>query len=193
MSTGKSDRRMTLLNGVIELLATRGLAGVTHRAVDVVSGLPQGSTSYYFPKKAQFLIAASELLAEFLEKDCEDLQVGFAETAAKNGLDAAVNYVADELVTYTDESRNLFLARMELTLAAARSDELHGIGDKLTAAARRPIAFFLKLISDSEEVPIETCAGLIDGITLMYATGQGPKPTTDQVAAVFRSILQTTD
>jgi hypothetical protein len=30
---------------------------------------------------------------------------------------------------------------------------------------------------------------LIDGITLMYATGQGPKPTTDQIAAVFRSIL----
>jgi hypothetical protein len=60
----------------------------------------------------------------------------------------------------------------------------------LTAAARRPIEFFLKLISDGRaDVPIETCAGLIDGITLMYATGQGPKPTTDQIAAVFRSIL----
>ncbi len=194
MSTAKIDRRMIMLNGIIELLATRGLAGVTHRAVDEISGLPQGSTSYYFPRKAQLLIAASEQLAELLEKDCEELQVGFAETAAKIGLDAAVNYVADELVSYTDESRNLFLARMELTLAAARSDELSGIGEKLTAAARRPIAFFLKLISASEkEVPIETCAGLIDGITLMYATGQGPKPTTDQVAAVFRSIMQTSD
>jgi hypothetical protein len=89
---------------------------------------------------------------------------------------------------------NLFLARIELTMAAARRADLAGVGEQLTAAARRPIAFFLKLIADGgaearADVPIETCAGLIDGIGLMHATGQGPKPTTDQVAAVFRSIL----
>eukprot|EP00903_Cladosiphon_okamuranus_P002055 g2053.t1 len=134
--------------------------------------------------------AAAEHLAALLEKDCDDLQVGFAETAARDGLDAAVAYVADELVSYTDASRHLFLARMELTMAAARRPELSGVGELLSAAARRPIAFFLKLIADGrKDVPIETCAGLIDGISLMYATGQGPKPTTDQVASVFRSVL----
>lgn len=183
-------RRAAILNGVIELLATRGLEGVTHRAVDQVAGLPQGSSSYYFPRKAPLLIAASQHLAEMLEKDCDELQVGFAETAAKQGLEAAVGYVAKELVTYADSSRNLFLARMELTMAAARRDDLADVGAQLTAAARRPIEFFLELISDGRaDVPIETCAGLIDGITLMYATGQGPKPTTDQIAAVFRSII----
>jgi len=186
----KPARREAILNGVIELLAAWGLEGVTHRAVDAVAGLPQGSSSYYFPRKALLLTAASRHLAALLEKDCDALQVGFAETAAKHGLDAAIDYVAEELVTYTDESRHLFLARMELTMAAARRDDLADVGEQLTAAARRPIAFFLTLISDGRaDVPIETCAGLIDGISLMYATGQGPKPTTDQVAAVFRSIL----
>ncbi|WP_020592795.1 TetR/AcrR family transcriptional regulator [Kiloniella laminariae] len=186
----KVARRESILNSVIELLAVRGLEGVTHRAVDEIAKLPQGSTTYYFPKKALLLIAASQHLAELLEKDCDELQVGFAEKAAKCGLCAAVEYVAEELVTYTDASRHLFLARMELTMAAARREELADVGEKLTAAARRPIEFFLKLISEGrEDVPIETCAGLIDGITLMYATGQGPKPTTDQVATVFRSIL----
>ncbi|MBN9668991.1 TetR/AcrR family transcriptional regulator [Roseibium aggregatum] len=190
MSTKKAERREAILDGVIDLLAQRGLEGVTHRATDEIAGLPQGSTSYYFSKKAELLSAACEHLAALLEKDCEDLQVGFAEKAAREGMDAAVAYVADELVTYTESSRHLFLARMELTLAASRREDLSGAGERLTAAARRPIAFFLKLIAGGgADVPIETCAGLIDGISLMYATGQGPKPTTDQVAAVFRSIL----
>lgn len=186
----KPSRREAILTAVIELLATRGLDGVTHRAVDEAAGLPQGSSTYYFPKKASLLTAAAQHLATLLEKDCEALQVGFAQRAAQQGLEAAVAYVAEEVVAYADESRQLFLARIELTLAAARRDDLAGVGAQLTAAARRPIAFFLRLISDgSTEVPIETCAGLIDGIALMHATGQGPKPTTDQIAAVFRSIL----
>ena len=190
MSNKKTERRDSILTGVVTLLADKGLEGVTHRAVDDVAGLPQGSTSYYFPKKAALLSAAAEHLAELLEKDCDELQVGFAEQAAENGLDAAVAFVAEEMVSYTDASRHLFLARLELTMAAARREDLKGVGDQLNAAARRPIAFFLRLIADGrEDVPIETCAGLIDGISLMYATGQGPKPTTDQVASVFRSIL----
>jgi TetR/AcrR family transcriptional regulator, regulator of biofilm formation and stress response len=75
-------------------------------------------------------------------------------------------------------------------MASARRDDLAGVGNQLTTAARRPIEFFVKLISSgTADVPIETCAALIDGITLMYATGQAPKPTTDQVSAVLRAIL----
>jgi DNA-binding transcriptional regulator YbjK len=186
----RQARRHIILDAAIELLATRGLEGVTHRAIDEFAGLPQGSSTYYFPKKVGLLIAAADRLAELLEKDCDDIQVGFAQTAARLGMDAAIAYVAQELGAYADKSRHLFLARMELTLAAARRDDLAGVGAQLTAAARRPIEFFLKLISNGRaDVPIETCAGLIDGITLMYATGQGPKPTTEQVAAIFRAVL----
>jgi len=186
----KGERRENILAGVIELLALRGMEGVTHRAVDEASGLPQGSTTYYYPKKVALLIAAAEHLARLLEKNCDELQVGFAQRAATQGMDSAVAYVARELVTYADDAKHLFLARMELTLASARREDLAGVGAQLTAAARRPIEFFLRLISEGKsDVPIETCAGLIDGITLMYATGQGPKPTTKQVAAVFRAIL----
>lgn len=190
MSTPKPDRREVLLNAVIGLLATRGLEGVTHRAVDEAAGLPQGSSTYYFPKKTALLSAAARHLSALLEKDCEALQVGFAETAAKQGMEAAIDYVAEEVVAYADDARDLFLARIELTLAAARRDDLAGIGEQLTAAARRPIAFFLRLIAKGRnDVPIETCAGLIDGIGLMHATGQGPKPTSEQIAAVVRSVL----
>lgn len=198
MSTSKADRkpdrgpdrRETILNAVIELLASRGLEGVTHRAVDEAAGLPQGSSTYYFPKKAALLTAAAAQLATILEADCDELQVGFAERVATQGMDAAVDYVAQEVIAYAEDSRRLFLARMELTLAAARRDDLAGVGEQLTAAARRPIAFFLRLISNGKaDAAIETCAGLVDGIALMHATGQGPKPTAKQIAAALRSIL----
>lgn len=186
----RPDRRETILNAVIELLASRGLEGVTHRAVDEVARLPQGSSTYYFPKKAALLQAAATQLATLLEEECDELQVGFAERVATQGMEAAVNYVAEEVIAYAEDSRQLFLARIELTLAAARRDDLAGVGEQLTAAARRPIAFFLRLISDGRaDVAIDTCAGLVDGIALMHATGQGPKPTAEQIAAVVRSIL----
>lgn len=185
-----SQRRTEILNVAVRLIATHGLEGMTHRAVDKAAGLPPGSSSYYFPKKTLLLIATANHLAELLEKDCDELQVGFADKASKHGLDAAIEYVAEELVTYADNSKDLFLARMELTIASARREDLSEVGDLLTSAARCPIEFFLELISEGrKDIPIETCAGLIDGITLIYATGQGPKPTTDQIKAVFHSIL----
>ena len=185
-----SVRRDAILDGVIELLATRGMDGVTHRAVDAVAGLPQGSTTYYFPKKMGLLVAAAAHLATLLGKDCDALQVGFADKAAEEGVAAAIDYVGHEVVTYADSARHLFLARIELTMASARHDELAGVGDQLTAAARRPIAFFFKLMSNGRaDMPVETCAGLIDGITLMHVTGQGPKPTADQIKAVFNAFL----
>lgn len=184
------DRKTQILDATILLLAEQGLDGVTHRAVDQSAGLPQGSTSYYFSKKLPLLLAASEHLAGILEKDCDELQVAFSDLVAKEGMDAAVRFVADELVSFTDTSRHLFLARVELTLASARREDMAEVAARLTSAARRPLVFFLELISEQKsEGAVETCAGLIDGISLMYATGQGPKPTVDQISAVVRSVL----
>ncbi len=64
----KPERRELILETVIKLLSARGLEGVTHRAVDESAGLPQGSSSYYYPKKAGMLVAASEHLAALLER-----------------------------------------------------------------------------------------------------------------------------
>lgn len=190
----RADRRETILDAAVALLAEHGQGGLTHRATDARARLPQGSTSYYYPKKIALLLAAADHLALQLAADCDDLQVGFADRTARQGIDAAVTYVAEEMASYADSARPLFLARIELTLAAARDPALAAIGPRLTEAARRPIAFFLALISEGRtdaptKADIETCAALIDGITLMHVTGQGPKPTADQVRAVFAALL----
>ena len=189
MSRDKSVRRSAMLDAVITLIAEHGLAGVTHRATDSAAGLPQGSSNYYFPKKSDLLRAAADHLAHELEKDCDGLQIGFAETAATRGVDAAIDYFARGLIETTDQTRHLLLARIELTMAAARRDELADVGDLLSAAARRPIEFFISLVFRGKSAfPLATCVALIDGISLMYAIGQGPQPTTEQVTAVLRSL-----
>lgn len=43
-----ADRRTTVADAALQVLADRGLRGLTHRAVDVAAGLPQGSTSNVF-------------------------------------------------------------------------------------------------------------------------------------------------
>ncbi|WP_090061997.1 TetR/AcrR family transcriptional regulator [Celeribacter neptunius] len=185
----KQQRRTAILDATITQLARAGLDGVTHRAVDLAAGLPQGSTSYYFAKKAALLTAAAEHLGDLLGKDCDALQLGFAEHVARDGMEAGIAFVGEEVVSYAETAQDLYLARIELTLASARREELAGVGDMLTRAARRPIEFFLELVAkQSSPEKIDTCAGLVDGIMLMYVTGQGPKPTQDQLRAVFQAL-----
>ena len=190
MAIQKADWREAILDSVIELLAQKGMAGVTHRATDAAADLPQGSTTYYFPRKTALLRAAAERLAHRLEEECSALQINFADVVAKRGVEAAIEYVAGELTASADETRHLLLARIELTLAASRDAALGDVGRALSAAAQRPIEFFVSLISEGRsDVPVETCVGLIDGISLMYATGQGPQPTTRQVSSVLRALV----
>ena len=189
MSIQVKDRRTAILDAVIQLLATKGLSGVTHRAADMQAGLPQGSTTYYFPKKTALLREAAAHLAQELEKDCDDLQIAFADVAAKQGMAAAIDLAAQGLLASADKGKELLLARIELTLAAARDEDLSDVGERLSVAARRPIEFFVNLVTGGQNtVPMETCVGLIDGVALMYVTGQGPKPTVAQVSTVLRSL-----
>ena len=187
--TSKDTRKPLLHAAVIDLLAREGLKGVTHRAVDTAAGLPQGTASYHYPRKSALLLAAAEHLEALLSADCAEMQIGFAREVSRDGLEAGLAFVGAEVLRYTDGARAHYLARLELTLAGRRDPALEGIGDRLSAATRRPIVFFLELnFNESSPAQVETCAGLIDGIMLMHATGQGPQPTAGQIRAVFRAL-----
>ncbi|WP_306363790.1 TetR/AcrR family transcriptional regulator [Nocardia sp. CC227C] len=51
------DRRTRIVDSAIELIATRGLRALTHRALDTALDLPAGSTSYYFRTKRALIEA----------------------------------------------------------------------------------------------------------------------------------------
>ena len=56
------ERRTAIADAAIRLVATRGVRGLTHRAVDAELGLPAGSTSYYLRTRQALLAACVERL-----------------------------------------------------------------------------------------------------------------------------------
>ena len=55
MATTFSTRERVLLAAAVRVLATGGLRGLTHRAVDSEAGLPQGSCSAYMRTRLALL------------------------------------------------------------------------------------------------------------------------------------------
>lgn len=59
-----SARRQQVSDAAVEVLAAGGLRALTHRAVDVQAGLPQGSTSNIFRTRAALVTGVIDRLAE---------------------------------------------------------------------------------------------------------------------------------
>ena len=189
MSTDGADRRSAILDAAIDLLATKGLPGVTHRSVDEAAGLPEGSCSYYFGKKTALLIAAAERLGDRIEQSCAEARRHFADLVAEGKLKEATAFMAQDLVDDADDGKILLLARFELSFAGLRTPELKPAADRLESAARAPVAFVMKLLTKTaREEDVDACMGVIDGLALRYATGQAPRPTVRQISRLLRSI-----
>ncbi|MFI6938279.1 TetR/AcrR family transcriptional regulator [Streptomyces sp. NPDC050418] len=58
------ERRDRLRDAAIEVLAESGSRGLTHRAVDAVAEVPQGTTKNYFPTREALLRAVMERIVE---------------------------------------------------------------------------------------------------------------------------------
>jgi len=109
----RADRRNTIAAGALTVLSQRGSHGLTHRAVDVAAGLPQGSTSYYFNARADLLVAASDALFE-LDK---------AEFLALHDEQGALDVEGLLSSWLSPLARDRLLARLELFLEAARNPD----------------------------------------------------------------------
>ena len=59
-----TTRHEAILDAAIETLGTRGMRGLTHRAVDEAAGLPQGSTSNLFRSREALLDGIAGRFAE---------------------------------------------------------------------------------------------------------------------------------
>ncbi|WP_214318316.1 TetR/AcrR family transcriptional regulator [Nonomuraea sediminis] len=118
------SRRQEIADAAISLLAAEGMRGLTHRAVDRVAGLAEGSTSYYFRTRQSLLQAAVERLAEHTTADLTALR---ARVEAEPGRDGQVEAVAEVLGEWLTTTRDRQLARYELSLEATRRPELRRV------------------------------------------------------------------
>lgn len=109
-------RRRALTDAAIELLASSGVHGLTHRAVEKQAGLPPGTASNYFRSREALLVAAAERVAELHHADT-GRAVG-QRPATLAGL------LTESLLTAATTLRDRYLAIFELQLEAARRPPL---------------------------------------------------------------------
>jgi DNA-binding transcriptional regulator YbjK len=113
------ERRTEILDGALRVLAEQGMRGLTHRAVDAVAGIPQGSTSYYFRSRSALVMGCVERMLEL------DLAIEApAVCAVRDDHRALVGVLVDTAVSLVTTQRYRTLARYELSLAAMRDPEL---------------------------------------------------------------------
>ncbi|MEU6715986.1 TetR family transcriptional regulator [Nonomuraea sp. NPDC046802] len=108
-------RRQALADTAIELLASSGVHGLTHRAVEKAANLPPGTASNYFRSREALLVAAAERVAELHHADT-DLAIEQPATL--------VDLLTESLLTAATTLRNRYLAVFELQMEAARRPAL---------------------------------------------------------------------
>jgi len=119
-SRQRAERRAAIIDAAVQIIATRGLGAVTHRAVAREAKVPLAATTYYFASKEEILREALESLSA-----AEVERLGkLAEEIAKLGSREAGGALAKALVPDPDQAPRAWLAQFEIYLEAARNPAL---------------------------------------------------------------------
>lgn len=114
------SRRRALTDAAIELLASSGVHGLTHRAVEKRAGLPPGTASNYFRSREALLVAAAERIVELHHADTD--RINREHQAARNV--ELAELLTRSLLTAATTARDRYLAIFELQLEAVRRPAL---------------------------------------------------------------------
>jgi TetR/AcrR family transcriptional regulator, regulator of biofilm formation and stress response len=117
-------RRQALLGAAIRVVATSGVAALTHREIARVARLPLAATTYYFESKSALVVATFESVTQ---KRIAELDAAAAAMPAKLAIATAARVWAETLARRMRDERGLVLAEFELHLEAARAPELRAI------------------------------------------------------------------
>lgn len=175
------DRRAAIADAAIHLVATRGLRGLTHRAVDAEAGLPPGSTSYYLRTRDALLMACVKRMLDRnlaardelpADVDPEDLLVG----AVMN----LVRHRHDDLV-----------ARYELSLEASRRPALRATVTEAGRQLRDGLGELLTALGiDDAEALAWPVAAIMDGLMYDRVAGAGTSQSPAEFEAGVRRTLR---
>ena len=112
-----AGRRQTIIDAATRVIAEAGLAGLTHRRVAEVAGVPVGSTTYYFKDLDELREAA---LADAARGSIEGLDEWAQKLSATPDLPGTLARLTVEYLTDNDRYR----ACNELYTAASHRPEL---------------------------------------------------------------------
>lgn len=182
------ERRRSLLDGAIRVLARQGARGLTHRAVDEEADVPVGTASNYFRSRDALVREIFDRIDERLRPDPE-VHATLAKRTPSKKLFA--EYVRDIVARLTAE-RDVTLALFELRLESTRNPEVAArVGKWLHAGFAADVAFntAARLPGGAKEIALFHYA--IDGLLLDRLTlSLDPTTSTDDVVdALVEGLL----
>lgn len=188
MTTPRGPRVAQIGDAAIELLAARGMRGLTHRAVDEAAGLPPGTTSNYARTRAALIELALNRMGELEAAEIGALMASGAPADLRGYAELTARIITHSVTT----TRRRMLARYELALEATRRPELRAAYDQagrmyreqaaaLLAAAgsRDPGRHARLLVTWAEGVMFDTIAG----------AGGDPPPTPGELRTTMAELL----
>lgn len=117
---GNPERRATLVDAGITVLAREGARGLTFRAVDTEAGVPTGTASNYFTSRDDLLRQIDARLHLRLAPDPEALEALLRGPRDRSLVTALMR----DLMDRATRDRNGHLALLEMRLEATRRPEL---------------------------------------------------------------------
>ncbi|MFG2675277.1 TetR/AcrR family transcriptional regulator [Streptomyces sp. NPDC048445] len=201
--TTGSARADLITDAALDLLAERGMRGLTHRAVDERAGLPQGSTSNYARTRQSLLEATVRRLAE---REARVLAPGelpapgpsaspgpAPDLSAPAGQDALIAGLALALHRYLSRHPELLVCRYELALEATRRPELRAFFDATGRQFREPLVALMAAAGSPE--PERHALSLVawcEGLMFSCAAGSYSRsvPSEAELRTGFRELLR---
>lgn len=183
-----SPRRRVLLDAALQVLATQGLRGLTHRAVDRQAGLPEGSCSAYLRTRKALLTALTEYVAAGLAADVAGLAGDLGCLPEDpDDLGPHVELIAGLFLGWLDHPE-LLMARQELAVEAARDPELAAVLDDARSALIRVVDGILENRGKDHGLDrAEWLVASMDGILLAALL----KPAPERAAFLGGALAQT--
>ncbi|MEV8439106.1 TetR/AcrR family transcriptional regulator [Actinosynnema sp. NPDC051121] len=184
-----TERRAALADAAIHVVATKGMRGLTHRAVDAQAGVPTGSTSAYFRTRKALVEGVVQRLSDL--DDAEMVAAGLTVPLDPDRLAESVARVLDHWMT---AGRERTLARYACLLEATHHPELRGIlahGERPRAQARELLA---ALGAEDPERQSRELVAFVDGLVFDRLVGAGalgaPDPGTPESVAELTAAVR---
>lgn len=174
-----------LADAALAVLVTKGSRGLTHRAVDRLAGVTEGSTSYYFRTRQALLAAAVERLAR---KDTEAIVLS-AESRK-----ALIETLAATVVGPGGSVPSQQIARLELSLEGLRHPHLQKTLTNLGSDVHQTLTGALERLRVPDASDRATALMVtVDGLLVNQLMGDESRvKTTENVGRLLKETLEAT-
>ncbi|MGH9270183.1 MAG: TetR/AcrR family transcriptional regulator [Ilumatobacteraceae bacterium] len=179
-----SDRDRQVLDAAIEVLGTRSMRQLTHRAVDAAAELPLGSTSNRFRTRDALLVG---VLRRALERET-DLWTKLAADIGPPDVSSVADAIGRLLEELVADGRVLSQARRTIFVEATNQPALQAEIGLLRDEISGWLAPLLAELGSPEPVrDVDHLLALMDGLVINQLTS--PRPCFDPTPAIAALLV----